>query len=174
MQKVNKTLTFGLEKRIKERKNTYEGSPNANLDQNGSGMKQRFQLRAFDQIFVGFHQKGGYYRKSKAVRIVSWISCHDPSRTLVTKLWWLNVTLGSWFGERALPFGLFERPSCARKTKFCYWRGHAARIRICTNSGGPPGPVWSAHTFRNGSFGPCCVFKPFPTLLRLVKPTLRP
>ena len=61
MQKVNKTLTFGLEKRIKERKNTYEGSPNANLDQNGSGMKQRFQLRALDQIFVGFSQKGGVF-----------------------------------------------------------------------------------------------------------------
>ena len=59
MQKVNKTLTFGLEKRIKERKNTYEGSPNANLDQNGSCMKQRFQLRAFDQIFVGFCKNGG-------------------------------------------------------------------------------------------------------------------
>ena len=71
-RKSNKTLTFGLEKRIKERNNTYEGSPNANLDQNGSGMKQRFQLRAFDQIFVGFNQKGGgSYRKSKAVRIVS-------------------------------------------------------------------------------------------------------
>ena len=61
MQKVNKALTFGLEKRIKERKNTYGGSPNANLDQNGSGMKQRFQLRALDLILVGFYTKGGGY-----------------------------------------------------------------------------------------------------------------
>ena len=43
--KSNKTLTFGLEKRIKERKKTYGGSPSANLDQiaqvwnNGSNLE---------------------------------------------------------------------------------------------------------------------------------------
>ena len=61
MQKVNKTLTFGLEKRIKERKNTYGGSPNANLDPRNSGMKQWLQLRVLDQILVGFCNKGGVF-----------------------------------------------------------------------------------------------------------------
>ena len=37
---------FRTRKAIKERRNTYKRSPNANLDQNSSGMKQRFQLRA--------------------------------------------------------------------------------------------------------------------------------
>ena len=59
MQKVNKTLTFGLEKRIKQRRNTYIGSLKANLDPRNSGMKQWLQLRVLDQILVGFTPNGG-------------------------------------------------------------------------------------------------------------------
>ena len=49
-------------KAIKERKNTYEGSPNANLDPRISGMKQWFQLRASKiKILVGFAMEGMGY-----------------------------------------------------------------------------------------------------------------
>ena len=61
MQKVNKTLTFGLEKWIKERKNTYEGSPNANLDQRTQVWSNGINLEHFDQIFVSFCKNGGGY-----------------------------------------------------------------------------------------------------------------
>ena len=60
MQKVNKTLTFGLEKRIKERKKTYGGSPSANLDQIAQVWNNGFNLELQDQIVVIFTQKGGY------------------------------------------------------------------------------------------------------------------
>ena len=88
MQKVNKTLTFGLEKRIKERKNTYGGSPNANLDQNGSGMKQRFQFRALDQIVWAFARMGvGYlqYFPNRQVRFLKNVieSCAYTCRKLL-------------------------------------------------------------------------------------------
>ena len=108
MQKVNKTLTFGLEKRIKERKNTYGGSPNANLDQNGSGMKQWFQLRALRSDCVGFEQNGGVFiGKVEPLGSFYRISCHDLVRTCVTMLDSLNMALGLSLGEKAIgPFAI--------------------------------------------------------------------
>ena len=53
---------FRTRKAIKERRNTYEGSPNANLDPRISGMKQWFQLRVSQiKILVGFAIEGMGY-----------------------------------------------------------------------------------------------------------------
>ena len=90
MQKVNKMLTFGLEKRIKERKNTYGGSPNANLDQNSAGMKQKFQLRALRSDFVGFWNKGGGVFIGKVEPLGSFIEYRAAiSCVHLSKMWWL-------------------------------------------------------------------------------------
>ena len=59
MQKVNKTLTFGLEKRIKERKKTYGGSPSANLDQIAQVWNNGSNLEPLDQIVWVLEQRGG-------------------------------------------------------------------------------------------------------------------
>ena len=140
MQKVNKTLTFGLEKRIKERKNTYGGSPNANLDQNGSGMKQRFQLRALDQIVWVFATKGGgIYRKSITVRIVYRISCHDRVRTLVKNVVVTENGLWPLIGWKGIAPWSNERPTALIRnieSGLTVWRGppkhlgktHAGRL----------------------------------------------
>ena len=81
-------VDFRTRKAIKQRKNTYGGSPNANLDQRNSGMKQNFNLELLDLILVIFTQKGGgIYRKSGTVRIFYRISCRDLVRTLVEMLW---------------------------------------------------------------------------------------
>ena len=85
MQKVNKTSTFGLEKRIKERKKTYGGSPSANLDQRNSGMKQNFNLELLDLILAIFTQRGGVFiGKVEPLGSFYRISCHDLVRTCVT------------------------------------------------------------------------------------------
>ena len=52
-------VDFRTRKAIKQRKNTYGGSPNANLDQRNSGMKQNFNLELLDLILVIFYTKGG-------------------------------------------------------------------------------------------------------------------
>ena len=175
MQKVNKTLTFGLEKRIKERKKTYGGSPSANQDQIAQVWNNGFNLELQDQIVVIFTQKGGgIYRKSGTVRIV--LSNIVPwSRAYMCPVDKFSE-LDSWLfiGWKGIAPWSNERPDSALNAKSSVRHPHAARLTFGQNSRGPPEPVWSAHTLKNDSFGPCCVFKPFPTLLRPVKPTLRP